>query len=193
MNPTDILANTRHRPYTVPARPWKYYQEWNATIFLHYKVDADLLQTLLPKGLSLDLYEKEAWVTVALFSVNGLRPHWLPPLAGISNFHEVNIRTYVVRQGVPGIFFLLLDASKRSSATLGRIFGRLPYEKGRCKGERIILSTSTEKIMLTSGMLGWKTFKRKHRWSFGLQSGTAVTRRKLILFTATTFTTQNGI
>ena len=35
----EILKTTDHRPWEIPAENWKYYQEWNHSIFLHWEVD----------------------------------------------------------------------------------------------------------------------------------------------------------
>ncbi|RZD41124.1 MAG: hypothetical protein CXT70_05050 [Methanobacteriota archaeon] len=42
-----------------------------------------------------------------------VRPHMLPWIPGISTFGETNIRTYVIKDGIPGVFFLTLEAQSR--------------------------------------------------------------------------------
>jgi hypothetical protein len=37
---TALLTATAHRPYLLPAGPWRYYQEWNEALFLHWRVPA---------------------------------------------------------------------------------------------------------------------------------------------------------
>src|SRR4051794_8028305 len=101
-----ILQQTSHRPFPMPETPWKYYQEWHQVLFAHWKVPAELLSPLLPPGLTLQLYEGEAWVSLVAFTVKKLRPRIFPPFPPLSNFHEVNMRTYVLRKGKPGIYFL---------------------------------------------------------------------------------------
>jgi uncharacterized protein YqjF (DUF2071 family) len=47
---------------------------------------------------------------------------------GISNFHEINLRTYAVdERGVPGVWFLSLDADTRLGVWWGQTRFRLPY------------------------------------------------------------------
>jgi uncharacterized protein YqjF (DUF2071 family) len=51
-----------------------------------------------------------------------------PPLPWISNFHEVNVRTYVHRNGRdPGIWFFSLDASSSIAVAAARAAYKLPY------------------------------------------------------------------
>jgi hypothetical protein len=46
---------------------------------------------------------------------------------GTSSFPEVNVRTYVVSHGKPGVFFLSLDAENPIAVELGRRMYGLPY------------------------------------------------------------------
>ena len=43
--------------------------------------------------------------------MTGVRPVVLPAVPGLSNFHEVNVRTYVHRGQDPGVWFFSLDAA----------------------------------------------------------------------------------
>jgi uncharacterized protein YqjF (DUF2071 family) len=58
----------------------------------------------------------------------GVRPRWLPALGAISNFPELNFRTYVRHNGKPGIYFLSIRAGKRAAVQLSRLLSALPYE-----------------------------------------------------------------
>ncbi len=40
----DILNITHHRPWNLPLKRWKYYQEWNDALFLHWKVELEDLK-----------------------------------------------------------------------------------------------------------------------------------------------------
>ena len=49
-------------------------------------------------------------------------------MPGISNFLELNLRTYAINeQGVPGVWFLSLDANTRLGVWWAKTFFRLPY------------------------------------------------------------------
>jgi hypothetical protein len=56
-----------------------------------------------------------------------LRVPPMPVIPGSDAFNELNVRTYVHYRGMPGIFFLSLDASKLVPAVAARIFYQLPY------------------------------------------------------------------
>lgn len=58
-----------------------------------------------------------------------IRPNGIPAFAPISNFHEINVRTYVIVQDKPGVYFLNIEAGKRLSAYIARTMSGLPYEK----------------------------------------------------------------
>lgn len=104
------------------------YQSWQKLLFLHWEVQADVLQRLLPPGLTLDLFEGRAFVGLVPFTMKGVRPAGLPSVWGLSNFHETNVRTYVHFQGrEPGVWFFSLDAANVIGAALGRLWFRLPY------------------------------------------------------------------
>ena len=57
----------------------------------------------------------------------GIRASFLPPIPGTSAFHELNVRTYVHYQGVPGVWFFSLDAANRLAVWGARKFYSLPY------------------------------------------------------------------
>jgi len=145
-----LLNCKSHRPFSYPGRTWKYYQEWDETLFLHWKVPAELLWELLPPGLLLDTIHGEAWVSVVAFTVKDMRFRYLPPLPYVSDFNEVNLRTYVIRDGIPGIYFLTVEAGKKLSVTMARLFVGIKYQKARIKrgSHSYSLSRSNEGNML---------------------------------------------
>jgi uncharacterized protein YqjF (DUF2071 family) len=123
----DLLHHTHHRPYDLPAGKWVYYQEWNDAVFLHWRVDREALRALVPRDLELDLHEGQAWVSVVAFNMEKIRPRALPPFAPVSNFYEINIRTYVRHKGKGGVYFLSIEGGKRLSCSIARAVSGLPY------------------------------------------------------------------
>ncbi|ULQ57122.1 DUF2071 domain-containing protein [Flavihumibacter rivuli] len=123
-----ILSYVDHRPWALPRAQWTYYQEWNRALFLHWKVPERQLSKLVPTPLLLDTYNNEAWVTLVAFTMERIRPKGLPAVPFLSNFHEVNIRTYVRSGDKPGVYFLSIEASKSLSAYTARMLSGLPYE-----------------------------------------------------------------
>jgi uncharacterized protein YqjF (DUF2071 family) len=106
----SILQSTSHRQYPLPEKPWKQYQEWHRNLMLHWKIESSLIKGLLPDGLKLDNYEDGAWISIIAFTVKKLHPRFFPPMSFFSDFHEVNLRTYVIRDGIPGIYFFSIEA-----------------------------------------------------------------------------------
>lgn len=124
-----LLAESSHRPWPLPEGKWQYYQEWNEVLFFHWKVPAALLNPLIPAGLELDLFENEAWISLVPFTMEKISPAGLPPVAFISDFHEINLRTYVVTEGKPGVYFLNIEGQKHLSVWIAKQLSGLPYEK----------------------------------------------------------------
>ena len=121
------LAETRHRPWPPPARPWLMGQTWYSLLFAHWAVRPDALRPLVPEPLELDLREGQAWLGVTPFVVRGLRVRGTPPLPWLSHFPELNVRTYVDYKGHPGIYFFSLDAARLAGVAAARRAYRLPY------------------------------------------------------------------
>jgi uncharacterized protein YqjF (DUF2071 family) len=108
------------------------YQRWESMLFLHWPLDPNVLRPLVPARLDLDTCEGHAWLGLTLFTVAGARVRALPELPGLSQFNEVNVRTYVHLGGRdPGIWFLSLDANNLAAAALARTSPRLPYFPAR--------------------------------------------------------------
>jgi len=100
---------------------------WQDLLFMHWPVGVDALRPLVPPVLSIDTFEGSAWLGVVPFDMPGVRPHFLPAVPGLSNFPEINLRTYVTAEGRPGIWFFSLDAHSRIAVRLARATFHLPY------------------------------------------------------------------
>lgn len=124
-----ILGNVAHRPWSLPSGPWQYYQEWNRALFLHWEVSAELLRQYIPRGLKLDLFEGKAYVSLVAFTMQNIRPRNLPALRFLSDFHEINIRTYIDTGNKKGVYFLNIEAEKYLSVFVAKNLSGLPYEK----------------------------------------------------------------
>lgn len=131
MNPKEILSHTCHRPFPLPKGPWLMKQGWNDLLCAHWPVDSEDLLPLIPHGLELELWEGYPWITIIPFRLRPLRVRGVPPLPFVGDFLELNVRTYVNRNGKPGIFFLNLEASSPLAVTGARMFAHLPYHHAR--------------------------------------------------------------
>jgi hypothetical protein len=110
----------------MPKGPWLMTQMWKDLLFFNFPVPKETMDELLPAGLDLDTYDGKAWVTVIPFKITDLRMRMLPPFPYIRKFFELNVRTYVKKDGIPGIYFFSLDASKLLPV-IGAKMTTLPY------------------------------------------------------------------
>jgi hypothetical protein len=112
-----------------PDRAHVMYQRWDKLLFLHWRVSAEQIQSTLPPGLFVDTFDGSAWVAIVPFYMLGIRPRFCPPVPGISNFLELNVRTYVHdEQGRPGVWFFSLDCNQSLAVWTARTFFHLPYQ-----------------------------------------------------------------
>ncbi len=106
-------------------------QRWSQLLFAHWAIDPALLRPYLPARLELDLFEGQAWLGVVPFTMSHIRPLGLPAVPGLHHLHELNVRTYARLDGVPGVWFLSLDASLALGVWAARTFFHLPYLHAR--------------------------------------------------------------
>ena len=113
----------RERPKDRPL----IHQNWGKLLFMHWRVDAEQLRSLIPQKLEIDTFEGSAWIAIAPFTMWNTRVTFLPPLPALSSMHELNARTYVHFDRVPGVWFFSLDCSSRLAVIGARRFYHLPY------------------------------------------------------------------
>lgn len=113
------------------------YQQWRDLLFLHWEYSVAAIQATLPDGLFVDTVGGNAYLGIVPFFMRNIRPRFLPAAPGVSNFMEMNLRTYVHdRAGVPGVWFYSLDANQRLAVAVARRFFHLPYEHATMKSSR---------------------------------------------------------
>jgi uncharacterized protein YqjF (DUF2071 family) len=111
-------------------------QTWKELLFLHWRFPPEALQSVLPAGLTLDTFDGEGWLGVVPFFMRNIRPTWFPAVPWISNFLELNLRTYAFDEtGRPGVWFLSLDANRRLAVWWARKFFGLPYYNARMRAD----------------------------------------------------------
>lgn len=109
---------------------------WEDLLFAHWPVDPQALRSRIPAGLDLDLYEGRAWIGIVPFRMTHVRPRYLPRLPGLGSFCELNVRTYVIRNRVPGVWFFNLEASNPVAVRGARRFFHLPYFDAEMRADR---------------------------------------------------------
>lgn len=108
------------------------FQKWRQLLFLHWTIEATIIQKTLPPGLTVDTFAGKAYLGIVPFLMVGIRPRYLPAVPGISHFMETNVRTYVYdERGVPGVWFYSLDANQWLAVRLARALFKLPYYYAR--------------------------------------------------------------
>ena len=105
-----------------------FFQNWNHLLFLHWKFSAEVLQERLPPGLRVDLWNGSAYLGIIPFMMNGLRPSFACSVPGISDFMEINLRTYVRDEhNRPGVWFFSLDTQNTLGNWIAQKFFHLNY------------------------------------------------------------------
>ncbi len=113
------------------------HQRWRRLLFLHWDWDPAAVQAVLPAGLTVDTWENRAWLGVVPFAMEGVRPRFLPAVRGISDFPELNVRTYVRdARGRAGVWFQSLDCAQPLAVMAAQIFFGLPYFRAEMR-ERV--------------------------------------------------------
>jgi len=112
-----------------PASSVVMKQRWSHLMFLHWEIEPELVQQILPDGLMVDTFDGKAYLGVVPFFMERIRPVYCPPVPGISWFQELNFRTYVYdTEGRPGVWFLSLDCNQWLAVKMARRFFHLPYQ-----------------------------------------------------------------
>ena len=126
----EILKQTAHRPWPLPARASVMYQRWHDLLFAHWALPIEQVRPLVPRELELDTFEGKAWVGVIPFWMSNVRFRGVPPIPSASTFPELNVRTYVRaphESDKPGVYFFSLDAASLLAVLGARAGAGLPY------------------------------------------------------------------
>jgi uncharacterized protein YqjF (DUF2071 family) len=132
------LEQLEHRPWPIVPRGWAMGQTWEDLLFAHWRVPLDAVREHVPDGLEVETHDGSAWLGITPFRLTGLRARGMLPLPRVSEFLELNVRTYVnAGDGEkPGIWFFSLDASSRLAVEAARRGYRLPYFHARMSATR---------------------------------------------------------
>jgi hypothetical protein len=136
MKAPDIAARLEAREPN-GRRPLVMYQRWESLLFLHWRVSPERVQETLPEGLSVDTYKGDAFVGITPFFMHNVRPVGLPAVPWISNFQELNVRTYVFDEnGIPGVWFYSLNCNQPLAVIAARTLTGLEYRHAEMNASR---------------------------------------------------------
>jgi len=136
------------------------YETWENLLFLHWEYDPQTIQRTLPNGLYVDTFEGKAYLGIVPFLMRKVRPRLFPPMIRISDFEELNVRTYVHdSRGTPGVWFYSLDANHLWAGRIARLFYNLPYFHANMTTE---LNSQTNEISYSSYRYGTDPTLKTH-------------------------------
>lgn len=102
-------------------------QNWENFLALNWPIDPTLIRPLIPDAFEIDIYDSQAWISLTPFQVTDMHILSAPEIPGLTNFEELNFRTYVLHQGVPGVWFFSVDSSRLLPVLGAHVFFDLPY------------------------------------------------------------------
>jgi uncharacterized protein YqjF (DUF2071 family) len=145
-------------------RPVLLHQYWSNLLFLHWPLPAAVVQAALPAELRVHAFGGKAWVGVVAFRMQGIRPPGCPPLPGLRNLDELNLRTYAVdAEGRTGVWFFSLDASLGPAVWIARHLFRIPYRRAAIQVNESAVETDFHARPLLQGQSApWQ----RYRWTF---------------------------
>ena len=120
-----------------PVRRAVMKQGWYDLAYIHFRYSVDEVARILPDGLEVDVCDGSAWVGLIPFSMRGIGVPGLPAVPYFGSFAEINVRTYVRRNGVPGVWFCSLDINRLLPTIVARTTYTLPYCFGRASNKRV--------------------------------------------------------
>lgn len=125
----DTFLHLRHRPFPLPSSSWVIAQTWSNVLFMHWPVQLEAIKPFLPSSLQVDLYEGKAWIGIVHFKVSNMHFRGLPSIPLLRSFLQLNVRTYVMYKGVPGVYFFNLDVNHLPSVMGARFFYSLAFRQ----------------------------------------------------------------
>lgn len=127
----DLLIDSNHRPFPLPAKKWIMRQSWRNLLFLHWPVPLEKLRPHIPSSLQIDTFHGSAWLGLILFVIEGIYPLGISKFSLTPKFPEINVRTYVKYNEKPGIYFMSIDVENWASLKIAKNWYHLPYHSAK--------------------------------------------------------------
>jgi uncharacterized protein YqjF (DUF2071 family) len=112
-------------------------QTWHDLLFAHWAVDPEQLKGKVPAAFPIDLFEGAAWIGIVPFRMTNVAARGVPPMPWVSEFPELNVRTYVKVGDRPGVYFFSLDAGSAVAVQAARMLLNLPYYSATMRVESV--------------------------------------------------------
>ena len=126
-----IFERNKHRTNPIPTGKWATYQTWQNLVFAHWPVPPSVVQAYVPKGLEIDLFDGQAYISIVSMKMAHICFRLLGTLTGTipgeTSFPELNLRTYVRCNGRRGVYFLRADAQALIADIGARLMFHMPY------------------------------------------------------------------
>ena len=112
-------------------------QRWSELAYFHWPYEPHVVQRLLPRDVTVDVYDDVAWVALVPFRMEDLGFPGLAPLPLVGSFPEINVRTYARCGDRRGVWFFSLDIDRMLPTLVARSVYSLPYCFGRADHLRV--------------------------------------------------------
>jgi uncharacterized protein YqjF (DUF2071 family) len=120
----DLATNCRVKRRSLATCAW--VQTWREVFFAHWAVPEEAVRLHINPRIEIDTWRGQAWISAVAFRLN-TRPSGWPSVPFVSNFLELNLRTYVRDGDEPAIWFLSMHGGRRLAVWLGQRLTPLPY------------------------------------------------------------------
>ncbi len=113
-----------------PPNHWRpvMRQQWTELAYFHWPYAPDVVQRLLPRGVTVDTSGNKAWVGLIPFEMRNVQLGPTPALPWLGSFIEINVRTYVTDSlGRRAVWFFSLDVPRSVIVAVARSVFALPY------------------------------------------------------------------
>lgn len=100
--------------------------KWENVLFANYPIDPQIIQNSLPKNITVDTYNNQAFLSIVPFQMSEISLKHIPYTL---SFNELNLRTYVqLPDGTKGVYFYTLESDDKIGTKLAQNLFNLPYK-----------------------------------------------------------------
>lgn len=144
MNYTPLNINNK----VTKKSNWFIKQKISSSIILNSELREEYVKTFVPDHFVIDKFNGSPIISVIVYANESLSFKYLPFLKKKKSTH-VQLRTYIKRNGVPGIFILSLDTNHPSLNTILKPLTDLPLFDSNIK--RTTAASSTQIDLIRDG------------------------------------------